>query len=254
MGLLGKTLGMVGGMVGGITAASCFLGNKKKRLAELDTEFARATADYEAKKSKLQAKIKNGNKHAIKKLEALDREYFVEKAEYENKRKTLLPKKSKVEEERETKELEQRLDIEKAKTIHELNMDRTKTVYGLELEKDKNHHEWDLEDTKTIHNLELEKDKSNHEWDLEKIRSLHNMEMEKIELTSKLGFSTNKFDAEKTETNDIVCSNCGNKNAIGSKFCSGCGTPLNQKRFCKNCGANLELNSKFCSMCGSQID
>ena len=250
MGLIEKTLGLVGGIV----VATSLIGNKKKQLADLDTEFARTTADYQAKKSKLEKKIKNGNLQAERKLEALEREYFVEKAEYENKRKTLLPKKSKIEEERETKEFEQRLNIEKAKTIHELNIEKTKTVYGLELEKEKNYHEWDLEDTKTIHSLELQKDIKHHELDLEKARNLHNMEMEKIELTSKLGFSSDNYDTAKTEANDIVCSNCGNKNIIGSKFCSRCGTALNLRKFCANCGANLEVNSRFCSMCGNPIE
>ena len=228
MGLLGKTLGLAGVAVGGIAAAKGLLGSKKRQLAELDTEFAKTTKNYRAEKSKLESKSSTGNIRAIKKLEALEREYFVKKAEYENKRLTLLPPKSKIEEERESKEFEQRLDIEKAKALHEMDIEKSKVIYDLELEKDKNH----------------------HGWDLEKSESIHNMEMEKIKLTSELGISSTGIPF----ANNLVCSNCGNKNATGCKFCGNCGTPLNIKRFCSNCGASLETNSKFCSMCGREIE
>ena len=250
MGLLGKTLGLAGVAVGGIAAAKGLLGSKKRQLAELDTEFAKTTKNYRAEKSKLESKSSTGNIRAIKKLEALEREYFVKKAEYENKRLTLLPPKSKIEEERESKEFEQRLDIEKAKALHEMDIEKSKVIYDLELEKDKNHHGWDVEKAKTMHSLELDRAKNHHEWDLEKSESIHNMEMEKIKLTSELGISSTGIPF----ANNLVCSNCGNKNATGCKFCGNCGTPLNIKRFCSNCGASLETNSKFCSMCGREIE
>ena len=59
----------------GIALTKGLLGSKKKKLAELDTEFARTTADYQAKKSKLESKVKSGNRNAVKKLDALEREF-----------------------------------------------------------------------------------------------------------------------------------------------------------------------------------
>ena len=254
MGILGKTLGLAGvAVAGSVALTKNLLGGNKKKLAELDTEFARTTADYQAKKSRLEAKVNKGNSAAIKKLEALEREYFVKKAEYENKRKTLLPKKNAIEKERESKEFEQRLEIDKAKAMHDLYIDKTITMHSLEMEKEQNYHQWDLEDAKTSHGLELESDQKHHEWDLEKTKALHNMEMEKIELTSKVGTSANNSNAPQNEVNQIVCSNCGNKNALGSKFCNNCGTPIAAKKFCTNCGTSLDANSKFCSMCGQSI-
>ena len=253
MGLLGKTLGLAGMAAGGIAAAKGILGINKKQLAELDTEFAKTTKNYRSKKSKLESKINRGDIVAVKKLEALERKYSFLKTEYENKRQLLLPPKSKIEKERESKEFEQRLNIEKAKALHELDMEKSKTIHNLNIEKDKNHHEWDLEKTTTIHDLEMERDKNTHVWDLEKAESLHNMEMEKIELASKLGFPSAEPLSANKKTNNIVCYNCGNKNLINSKFCSSCGKPLNLNKFCTNCGASIEINSNFCSMCGREI-
>ena len=251
MGILEKTIGLAGvAVAGSVALTKSLLSGNKKKLAELDTEFARTTADYQAKKSRLASKADKGNTSAIKKLEALEREYFVQKAEYENKRKTLLPKKTALEEQRESKEFEQRLEIDRAKAMHDLYIDQTKTIHSLEMEKEHNYHQWDLEDTKTTHNLELESDQKHHEWDLEKTKALHSMEMEKIEITSKLGVSPSTLETEKSDINPIICSNCSSKNAPSAKFCSNCGTPVIQKKFCSNCGANLDANSKFCSMCG----
>lgn len=254
MGFLGKSLGLAGLAAGGIAAAKGLLGNKKRQLAELDTEFAKTTKSYLAKKSKLESKIENGNLGATKKLKALELDYFVKKAEYENQRKTLLPPKSKVDEERESQAFEQRLEIEKAKVLHELELEKSKTMYGLELEKDKNQHGWHLETTKTIYDLELEKDKNQHKLNLEQAQSLHNMEMEKMELTSKLGICSTEFNTTQNIDNIIVCSNCGNINKKGSKFCNNCGKALNIKRSCTVCGAEFDANSKFCSMCGHSVE
>ena len=254
MGLLEKTLGLAGGLAaGGVALAAGLMGNNKKKLAELETEFARTTAYYNAKKSKLEDRIKKGSQQAIKSLRVLERDYYIKKVEYESKIKSLLPKKSKAEEERETKAFEQHLEIEKAKAMHEISMDRTKTVHNLELEKDKNYHQWDLEDVKTEYGLELEKDKNHHEWDMEKAESKHRMEMEKLELTAKLGI-TPSSDSKKIKDDCRICPNCGNKNTEGFKFCGECGIALNVKRFCTECGATLEGNPKFCPMCGTEIN
>lgn len=182
----------------------------------------------------------------------MEREYFVNKAAYENKRKTLLPEKSQIEEERETKEFEQRLEIEKATALHKIDMEKTQTIYGLELEKDKNYHQWDLEDAKTTHTLEMDKGKNYHEWSMEKSQNLHKMEMEKMELSAKLGFAPNN---SKNDNNieGIICFKCGNENPKGSKFCTNCGSSLNLKKFCNNCGASINSDSKFCSECGRAL-
>ena len=246
MGILEKGICLVGG----IAVASALFGNKKKQLAKLDTEFARTTAEYQEEKSKLEEKIKNGNQKARKKLAELEREYFVEKTEYEGKRRTLLPQKTKAEEEREAKEFEQSLEIEKIKAIHDLEIEKTKTVYGLELEKDRSYHEWDVQDAQTIHSIEMDRDKNHHVWDLEKSESMHKMDMEKIELAAKLGAKTLPSNNSKNEKGNIFCSQCGYKNFENSKFCSSCGKPLSFPKFCTGCGASLEENIKFCPMCG----
>ena len=50
----------------------------------------------------------------------------------------------------------------------------------------------------------------------------------------------------------VKCPNCGTDCASGAKFCSNCGTPLNQKVFCSNCGAEMAPGAKFCSNCGTK--
>jgi len=253
MGLLEKALGLAGAAAGGVAAAATgLLGNKKKKLAELDTEFVRTTQDYLAKKSKLESKINNGNLKAVKKLEFVEREYLVSKAEYENTRRTLLPSKSKIDEERDNKEFEQRLEIEKAKALHEMDMEKAKTIYGLEFEKDKSYHGWDLEKAESLHGMQMERSRTEHDMIMEKNKANHEMEMEKIELTSKLGVCLPDTNVNKSR--DCVCSNCGNENITGSKFCSACGKTLSVQKFCTGCGASLKAGSRFCQMCGRAID
>ena len=49
MGILEKTVGLAGvAIAGGVALTKGLLGGNKKKLAELDTEFARTTADYQA--------------------------------------------------------------------------------------------------------------------------------------------------------------------------------------------------------------
>ena len=48
-----------------------------------------------------------------------------------------------------------------------------------------------------------------------------------------------------------VCSNCGAELSENQKFCSECGTPVNQKCVCKNCGIKLKSGTKFCPKCGT---
>lgn len=50
----------------------------------------------------------------------------------------------------------------------------------------------------------------------------------------------------------VKCPNCGADCAPEAKFCSNCGTQLNQKAFCANCGAELAPGAMFCSNCGTK--
>lgn len=59
---------------------------------------------------------------------------------------------------------------------------------------------------------------------------------------------------------EITCTNCGNVNPAGTKFCGGCGTKLEVvvsspvKRFCTGCGAELKEGLKFCGECGTRVE
>ena len=66
----------------------------------------------------------------------------------------------------------------------------------------------------------------------------------------------------ETVAGEIVCTNCGNVNPAGTKFCGGCGTKLEipevpaepAKRFCTGCGAELKDGLKFCGECGTRVE
>lgn len=47
------------------------------------------------------------------------------------------------------------------------------------------------------------------------------------------------------------CSNCGSTYSEGSKFCSQCGTALNN--VCLSCGKQLSSNDQYCWNCGASI-
>lgn len=52
------------------------------------------------------------------------------------------------------------------------------------------------------------------------------------------------------------CTKCGQTLAEGVKFCSNCGTPVEQqqsKAFCPTCGAKLEPSAQFCTACGIKV-
>ncbi len=51
----------------------------------------------------------------------------------------------------------------------------------------------------------------------------------------------------------MICANCGNTVADGSKFCPNCGQKIDTKRFCSNCGAEMPPNARFCSECGTAV-
>ena len=48
------------------------------------------------------------------------------------------------------------------------------------------------------------------------------------------------------------CSNCGNENPAGSRFCNRCGTPLGKT--CPKCAAENARDAKFCSQCGASLE
>lgn len=61
--------------------------------------------------------------------------------------------------------------------------------------------------------------------------------------------------AAAVPTNGIVCS-CGQVNSPDSKFCSGCGkpveVPVQTARVCANCGAEVAEGALFCANCGTK--
>ena len=56
-------------------------------------------------------------------------------------------------------------------------------------------------------------------------------------------------------TSGVSCGGCGTVNAADRKFCSGCGSKLEEKPFilCK-CGARIDADKKFCTGCGSKLE
>ncbi|MBV8772376.1 MAG: AAA family ATPase [Deltaproteobacteria bacterium] len=48
------------------------------------------------------------------------------------------------------------------------------------------------------------------------------------------------------------CSNCGNENLHGKKFCEDCGTPLEHR--CPKCGAETRPGKRFCGACGAGLN
>jgi class 3 adenylate cyclase len=49
----------------------------------------------------------------------------------------------------------------------------------------------------------------------------------------------------------VACARCGFENALGRKFCGGCGAPLAQT--CATCGAANEPGVRFCGECGGPL-
>jgi len=52
----------------------------------------------------------------------------------------------------------------------------------------------------------------------------------------------------------MKCINCGNELREGVKFCSSCGTKVEEEKQCPKCGYKLEENDKFCSQCGTKYE
>lgn len=55
-----------------------------------------------------------------------------------------------------------------------------------------------------------------------------------------------------------VCPSCGSINGVETKFCSQCGTKLEQSapqaKVCPSCGAEAAEGVKFCCQCGTKIE
>jgi uncharacterized OB-fold protein len=54
-----------------------------------------------------------------------------------------------------------------------------------------------------------------------------------------------------------VCSNCGQIQKPGAKFCNKCGAPLGGQappsNTCPSCGRQLNPGAKFCPGCGNRL-
>lgn len=59
---------------------------------------------------------------------------------------------------------------------------------------------------------------------------------------------------QKENEEKIKCPNCETEVSKGNKFCSNCGTKLEEEYICKKCGQKLDAGSKFCGNCGTRRD
>lgn len=62
----------------------------------------------------------------------------------------------------------------------------------------------------------------------------------------------NSSNQSPKSANNLNCPKCGAVISKASKFCSECGTKLNQVRFCSECGSKLNDDDKFCRECGAK--
>ncbi|MDE7213180.1 MAG: zinc ribbon domain-containing protein [Anaeroplasmataceae bacterium] len=50
-----------------------------------------------------------------------------------------------------------------------------------------------------------------------------------------------------------ICSSCGTKNSIDAKFCKKCGASLSTKKVCPNCGIENKKEANYCKACGTKF-
>ncbi|HUT80420.1 MAG TPA: zinc ribbon domain-containing protein [Candidatus Bathyarchaeia archaeon] len=58
---------------------------------------------------------------------------------------------------------------------------------------------------------------------------------------------------EENGSNDIICSNCGEKNFKEHFFCRKCGKSLVEKLVCNRCKSEMPVYSTFCGKCGAPM-
>jgi membrane protease subunit (stomatin/prohibitin family) len=70
-----------------------------------------------------------------------------------------------------------------------------------------------------------------------------------------LGQQMMTANTQPTQTEVVVCPNCGSKNPVGNKFCGNCGKEIAAKKMikCSNCGAQVPEDNKFCGNCGNTM-
>jgi rRNA maturation endonuclease Nob1 len=52
----------------------------------------------------------------------------------------------------------------------------------------------------------------------------------------------------------MQCSSCGAQIEENKKFCTECGTKIEQEVNCPECSTKLPPNTKFCTSCGAKVD
>lgn len=57
---------------------------------------------------------------------------------------------------------------------------------------------------------------------------------------------------EYEQETEVVCPKCGKNVEKNAKFCSNCGAEVNKKIVCKNCGREFKQTENFCPNCGTK--
>ena len=231
MGILDKVIGLAGVAAGGIIAATSLLGNKEKKLAALETEFAETTRVYQEEKCRLMEKIKKGKRSAERRLVEIEEAYAQEKSDYEIKRQKLLPKKTQEDLNREAAEREHRMRMEELNAKHALEMEKLelKLALGEGENTDDNSEQYSPQP------IELPFD------------------LRPLEIKNSFSSATAPQSNNNCASNEVKCSNCGTSLPSEAQFCSFCGCEVvKPKKFCIKCGTQLAGDAKFCIKCGEK--
>jgi len=120
------------------------------------------------------------------------------------------------------------------------------------------------EDYKKIGEFYYEKYSNEHAFDTEVADFLssidaHKAAISEVEAQLKSLKEETAQQAVQSSAGSVVCPSCGKANAVGIKFCSECGTKLEeqlppQSKFCPSCGTSVVEGVKFCPSCGTKID
>ncbi len=97
-----------------------------------------------------------------------------------------------------------------------------------------------------------------NEWNLS--MALNNY-IKGVQMLEGLAQAFEQGKPEISESVNVKCRICGAEMRVGAKFCSSCGTkieeiwnkPAKAHVFCSNCGTKLEKGTKFCSNCGIKL-